>query len=444
MHPETDMIKKLVFFATIVLAMIPLSEKQISAAGRWNRLYSDSADASSFLQNNWNKYKENYHPNYILDDNPETAWVEGASQNGEGETLTYRVSTLSTANAVQFRIRNGYQKSKKLFTANAAPKMVSFSLLSSDGEVVVTKKVTLKQKWGWQNVEIKIPGAKGFSEVRLKIESVYPGTVYKDTCISDIQTYVDSSVTYNKSVEENKQKRLMTWIRGRLDTAKYFAEAKQQYPFVSTHFEKTNSTPLTDALWSRIKTLYVEVDALQKEKTWFRAVSKNTIQSFPDGLSEDSHHFHYLREIKSLLDSQDVSLFEASNAIQQHQKSSGEDEAFYNEMWYSNYHPVWSDSEKKKLKQLYFWTKEVGEERSSYEYRHDFILFYDDMGRLSSLYCQYEDYNDFMPHPSGFIDLLQFHYNQYGKIDRVEVVTSSVTMNRRQNQDVTVDIYTPK
>ena len=48
------------------------------------RLYSDRVEASSFLWTDWNKFQENYHPNYILDGDPATAWVEGADSSGAG------------------------------------------------------------------------------------------------------------------------------------------------------------------------------------------------------------------------------------------------------------------------------------------------------------------------------------------------------------------------
>src|SRR5689334_10788328 len=77
----------------------------------FRRLYSSQAVASSYLRNDWNKFTENYHPAYALDDDPKTAWVEGASGDGEGETLTIGVSHLPSARAVRVRLRSGYQKS---------------------------------------------------------------------------------------------------------------------------------------------------------------------------------------------------------------------------------------------------------------------------------------------------------------------------------------------
>src|SRR5262245_52893222 len=80
-------------------------------APTWKPLRSASASATSFLQNNWNRFEENYHPSYVLDGNPATAWVEGVPGFGEGEALTIPVSALRRARAVRLRIWNGYQKS---------------------------------------------------------------------------------------------------------------------------------------------------------------------------------------------------------------------------------------------------------------------------------------------------------------------------------------------
>src|SRR5262245_20648523 len=106
----------------IVLALFPCA-----ALADYQRLYADQAKASSYLKSNWNKYEENYHPNYVLDDDPKTAWVEGVDGNGEGETLSLEVSPLKTAKRVKLVVFNGYQKSKALLEANAAPEKLTVS-----------------------------------------------------------------------------------------------------------------------------------------------------------------------------------------------------------------------------------------------------------------------------------------------------------------------------
>ena len=39
----------------------------------WKQLHSPEAVATSYLKSNWNRFEENYHPNYVLDGDPKTA-----------------------------------------------------------------------------------------------------------------------------------------------------------------------------------------------------------------------------------------------------------------------------------------------------------------------------------------------------------------------------------
>src|SRR5690242_16085841 len=115
---------KLVLIALVVPALAV-------AAPTERRLHSDNIDASSFLWNDWNKFVENYHPNYVADDDPATAWVEGAKGSGAGEWIRIWVTPLDKTTKVRLRVRNGYQKSKDLWKANARAKEVTLRLVPS-------------------------------------------------------------------------------------------------------------------------------------------------------------------------------------------------------------------------------------------------------------------------------------------------------------------------
>ena len=84
----------------------------LALAGEFSQLYATEAEASSFLKSSWNKYNENYHPNYVLDNNPKTAWVEGVDGNGEGQKIVIPISAVSQIGRVKIRIKNGYQMCK--------------------------------------------------------------------------------------------------------------------------------------------------------------------------------------------------------------------------------------------------------------------------------------------------------------------------------------------
>src|SRR5258706_8950762 len=110
------------------------------------RLFADQVSGSSFLWNDWNRFQENYLPLYVSDDDPKTAWTEGADSNGEGEWIRMQVTEMDGATKVRLRMRAGYQKSESLWKKNTRPKEATIKLLPG-GQ---TTKVTLADQWGWQ------------------------------------------------------------------------------------------------------------------------------------------------------------------------------------------------------------------------------------------------------------------------------------------------------
>ena len=181
------------------------------------RLHSDNIDASTFLWNDWNKFVENYHPNYVADDDPKTAWVEGAKSSGAGEWIRIQLTPLDDTTKVRIRVRNGYQKAKDLFQANARAKQVTLRLLPSN----VEKKVTLEDKEGWQDVVID--QSRGtIRAVELAVTSVYEGTKYADLAISDVQVFATSETPDNPAFEKSKRETLMGWRSARVSAAKLF------------------------------------------------------------------------------------------------------------------------------------------------------------------------------------------------------------------------------
>jgi hypothetical protein len=106
------------------------------------RLYSDKVEASSFLWTNWNRFQENYHPNYIMDGDPKTAWVQGVSGSGAGESIKIHVSEVAKTTKLRVKIKSGYQKSKGLFAQNARPKTIELIAYPSKEKKSITLKPT--------------------------------------------------------------------------------------------------------------------------------------------------------------------------------------------------------------------------------------------------------------------------------------------------------------
>ncbi|HZI16200.1 MAG TPA: hypothetical protein VE153_37900 [Myxococcus sp.] len=222
------------------LALLSLLVPSLASAAGFQRLHAEEATATGFLQSNWNKYQENYHPNYALDDDPKTAWVEGAEGDGIGEALTIPLSNLASARAVRLVIFNGYQKSAALLAANGAPAQLTATVRGPGGKEAGRKQLTLARKMGPQSFDIPVSGP--VVDVVLTVDGVHPGAKYRDTCVSDVQVFVDSDVPYNAGAEKAKREALLKWKKERLATAKYYASLPRTYPYASTHFDKKETS----------------------------------------------------------------------------------------------------------------------------------------------------------------------------------------------------------
>ncbi len=195
-------------------------EEATLATATERRLYPKKFSASSHLENDWNKFQENYLATYLGDDNPSTAWTEGKPDVGLGETVTVEHTHLEDASSIRLEIRNGYQKSPSLFTRNARAKDVTLKLIPSG----LLSKHTLSDAEGWQSLSATQPlGPLHGYEIRF--DSVYKGTHYEDLVVSDIQTFVTATTPDNPSFELTMQKRLQDWARGRKQAAATFKKA---------------------------------------------------------------------------------------------------------------------------------------------------------------------------------------------------------------------------
>ncbi|MCE9666487.1 hypothetical protein LY474_01565 [Myxococcus stipitatus] len=187
---------------SLILAAAPpvLLEPEVGDA---HRLHPRRVTASSFLENGWNKHAQNYLPLYVADDDPTTAWVEGAQGRGEGESLEWWGPELQRAESFRVFLRNGYQKSDKLYQANARPRKVKLEPLV-EGEMGplttgTAVEAELKDVLGWQEVRLPVPAkVHGF---RITLVSTYPGATYDDTCLSDLRVYVKGEDPYRAEAE---------------------------------------------------------------------------------------------------------------------------------------------------------------------------------------------------------------------------------------------------
>lgn len=123
-------------------------------------------------------YEKNYDhsPENICDGKLTTAWVEGVSGYGVNESITLRLPSGTLVSSMT--INAGYQKSASLYAKNCRPQEIT--VIFSDGS---SRSFVLKDVNAAQTLSL---GQVVTDSVTVRIDSVYSGTKYQDTCISEI------------------------------------------------------------------------------------------------------------------------------------------------------------------------------------------------------------------------------------------------------------------
>lgn len=140
-----------------------------------------------------------YSPCQVMDGNRNTCWAEGVSGDGIGEILIAKVAVISN-----FRIWNGFGKSDALFQANNRIRKAKVHVFVSTSReqaaqsgmgygnirLLRTYEIELQDVNKYQTVSLPglvVPKAEFVNTfVAIEIISVYKGTKYSDTCITDI------------------------------------------------------------------------------------------------------------------------------------------------------------------------------------------------------------------------------------------------------------------
>ena len=133
-------------------------------------------DCSSILHDS---FKKDYGPYKVLDGDKSTTWSEGVDGYGYGEYITLYFD--GVYNIKQLKIVNGLVNNYNAYYKNNRAK--TLNLYFSDGS---EQKIYLDDDTtSYQTVDIY--GGVKSSYVQISIDSVYPGTKYNDTCISEVQ-----------------------------------------------------------------------------------------------------------------------------------------------------------------------------------------------------------------------------------------------------------------
>ncbi|MCB1515754.1 MAG: hypothetical protein H6876_06600 [Hyphomicrobiaceae bacterium] len=123
------------------------------------------------------QYGFTYRPKNLVDTDLKTAWVEGKTGHGEGESLVVELNGQRTVTAIQ--VMNGYHKNERLFLANSRVHLAELQFSNGD-----MRQISLADAPGLQTIDV---GRQEATWVRFTIRSVYAGDKYKDTAITEFR-----------------------------------------------------------------------------------------------------------------------------------------------------------------------------------------------------------------------------------------------------------------
>lgn len=121
-----------------------------------------------------------YGGSNVLDGDSSTCWCERSSDSGIGESITLYASEPSVVSAIT--IENSLCGGSEIFYKNCRVKECEIRF--SDGTVL---NETLSGDYNAQPCTIKLPEQVVTDSITITIKSVYDGSKYTDTCISEIR-----------------------------------------------------------------------------------------------------------------------------------------------------------------------------------------------------------------------------------------------------------------
>ena len=121
-----------------------------------------------------------YQADNVLDGNPKTVWSEGKSGIGNGAEISFTVAGNNEISGL--KILAGHNKTETLYYYNCRPSKIKIEDSHGNSETV-----RLADSYGeYQTINFTKP-MKGI--VTIIILDAYAGTVYQDTCISEITAF---------------------------------------------------------------------------------------------------------------------------------------------------------------------------------------------------------------------------------------------------------------
>ena len=136
-----------------------------------------------------------YDASNLFDGNINTAWAIGERKYKKLPRLNsgfYDVWVDMRVNGspTKMKIRNGYCKSADSWRKNARVKGVEVVGYQEGGDISANLYGgVLEDTDSWQTISLDTSPGETFDYVRLRVNSIYPGTMWQDVCISEIEFY---------------------------------------------------------------------------------------------------------------------------------------------------------------------------------------------------------------------------------------------------------------
>lgn len=160
---------------TVISPSLMVVGKAPSLSG-YTKVGVSSANASSTIRQS----TTNNDAMLMFDSSDKTSWQEGVSGYGEGETVDIYFDGTYELHYIAFKLGNW--RNDKYYYGNAKPKTITLDFGTATAQVTFpdTDRTT-------QYVELSTPVST--DHMQLRIDAVYPGTKWADTCINEIILY---------------------------------------------------------------------------------------------------------------------------------------------------------------------------------------------------------------------------------------------------------------
>ena len=154
---------------------ISVSVVELSSLSNLSKVHIESASATSSLYT----IDTAYDASKLIDGDLNTSWQDGADGFGENEELVFNIGGDKEINYIV--IYNGNQISDEHYYNNNRLKDAALVING------VEKNITLPDSKEAQAIQVNCSST--ISSIKIVIKSVYAGTVYDDTCISEVEFY---------------------------------------------------------------------------------------------------------------------------------------------------------------------------------------------------------------------------------------------------------------